>query len=273
MNKLSGYDFNIGADKITKEALEKFLKTHCKHWVFQKEKGEETGYLHWQVRISLGVGRTLNQLIQLGKSENISEWHLSPTSLENRLPNNSFYVTKPETRQEGPWSSEDTEPTYVPRQIRDITLYEWQEYIKNDAVIWDTRHINVVLEKVGNKGKTILSTYLGVHKVGRTLPPVNDYKDLMRMVMDMPTSSLYVIDMPRSIPQKNLAGLFAGLEELKGGHAWDDRYRYQEKWFDCPNIWVFTNTMPDMGYLSKDRWVLWKINDDGTITKRQREDE
>lgn len=259
--QLSGWDFTLGCEYATKEVVLAFLKEHCKHWAFQMEKGEETGFEHWQVRISLGVKRRKDEFIALGKSAGITKWRVSPTSTENRLPAKCFYILKPETRIDGPWTSDDKE-TYVPRQIRGITLFEWQQYITDDADKFDQRHINIVVETVGNKGKTILAQHCRVHGIGRSIPPVDNYKDMMRMVMDLPTSKLYIIDMPRAIDQRKMREFYAGIEELKGGHAWDDRYSFREKEFDCPNIWVFTNVPPTLEYLSADRWVVWNINGD-----------
>ena len=37
------------------------------------------------------------------------------------------------------------------------------------------------------------------HELGRALPPVNDYKDMLTMVCDLPTSNAYFIDMPRAL--------------------------------------------------------------------------
>ena len=78
--------------------------------------------------------------------------------------------------------------------------------------------------------------------------------------MDMPTSSLYLIDMPRSMSKSGLLGLYSAIEEVKNGYAFDDRYKFTEKIFDCPNIWIFTNTLPDRNLLSYDRWKLWEIS-------------
>jgi len=266
MNQLCGWDFTCPATEGVYEEVIRFMKTECKHWAFQKEKGETTDYVHFQCRVSLGVKRRLVELVELGKTEYpLIKWRVSPTVTAHALPAKAFYVMKPETRIEGPWTSEDAEEVYVPRQIRDITLREWQKHIADDADVWDTRHINILHEVEGNKGKSILATYCGVHKIGRSLPPLNDYKDIMRMVMDMPTSKLYLVDMPRAIDQSRTHNFFAGLEEVKSGHAWDDRYKYKEKYFDCPNIWVFTNVMPDLRHLSTDRWKIWNIVDEKLV--------
>ena len=48
----------------------------------------------------------------------------------------------------------------------------------------------------------------------------NNYKDLMRMICDTPTSKCYLIDIPRSIEKDKLYGMFSAIEEIKGGYAW-----------------------------------------------------
>jgi hypothetical protein len=53
--------------------------------------------------------------------------------------------------------------------------------------------------------------------------------------------------------------MWSAVESIKNGFAWDDRYSYREKYFDCPNIWVFSNQCPDMSMLSEDRWKLWEV--------------
>jgi len=263
MNRLTSWDFTIGCENIkSRDTLQAFLDDHCKHWAYQMEKGEETGYLHYQGRMSLGLARKQSDLIRLGQSMDLGSWHISPTVTENRLPSDAFYVTKEDTRVDGPWKSTDPKAIVIPRQIREVVeLYPWQKQVMDDADIWDTRSINYVFNHEGCIGKSCLCQYLRCYLKGRNIPPVNDYKDIMRMVMDMPVSKLYLVDMPRSIDQKKLAGFFAGIEEVKGGHAWDDRYEFKEKEFDCPNVWVFGNTIPDMKYLSADRWKLWTIKD------------
>jgi len=83
---------------------------------------------------------------------------------------------------------------------------------------------------------------------------------MMRMVCDMPTARMYLVDMPRSLNKDRLYQFYSGIETIKDGYAYDDRYKFKEKFFDCPNIWIFSNILPDMDMLSKDRWKLWSID-------------
>jgi hypothetical protein len=234
--------------------LVNLFKQIAKKWTFQLEKGEQTGYLHYQCRISLKTKARDNEL---RKRLNALECYLSPTTNENR--DNDFYQSKEETRVAGPWT--DADP-YIPRQIREIEkLRYWQMQVIENSKKWDTRHINILYDPIGNKGKSILKTYIGVYQLGRALPFMNDYRDLMRIIMDTKKVSLYIIDIARAMKKDQLFQFFSGIETLKDGYAYDDRYSFREAYFDCPCIWIFMNKIPDLDYLSKDRWIFWRFTE------------
>lgn len=257
------YDFTSFEEN--KDDVKKWCEKHCKKWTFQQEQCPSTEKLHFQGRISLKIKKRVNEICK-----DDLKFHFSVTSKTNR--DNDFYACKEESKVEGPWRDDD-EVIYIPRQIREIdNLYSWQKRVIQDAKIWDTRTINVVLDFKGNIGKSTLVNYVRAYRLGRRIPPVNDFKDLMRMVMDMPTSSLYLIDMPRSMSKSGLLGLYSAIEEVKNGYAFDDRYKFTEKIFDCPNIWLFTNTLPDKNLLSLDRWKLWEISNSMEFIERSFDD-
>ena len=108
-------------------------------------------------------------------------------------------------------------------------LRPFQKSIINNSNIWDKRTINLIYCQHGNVGKSLLVGYCRAHKVGRALPPVNDQKDLLRMVCDLPTSKMYLFDMPRAMNKDRLYGFFAAVETIKDGYAYDDRYNFKEK--------------------------------------------
>lgn len=194
------------------------------------------------------------------------ECHWSATSKENQK--NNFYVTKSDTRIKGPWKDDDA---YIPRQVRDIKLYDWQQQILDDANTFDTRTINVVICPEGNIGKSTLATYAGCRNLARNVPIMDSYRDLMRYVMNVPLSKLYLIDFPRGLNRNKSPAFWSAIETIKNGYCWDDRYEFKEKYFDCPNIWVFCNSDVDTKYLSQDRWVFWDvIRDNDTIRLSRR---
>ncbi|QMW68685.1 replication-associated protein [Crucivirus-163] len=250
INPVTCFDFT--AHGVEPDEAKKMLMLHCKKWDFQQEQGERTGAIHLQGRMWLKVK---TRLLTIAKK--FPGFHLSITSKANAK--NSYYVSKEETRIAGPWSSDDKD-VYVPRQVKEVKdLYPWQESIIKDASTWDTRHINIIIDKSGNIGKSTLCTYMGVYGIGRKIPYSNDFRDIMRMVMDTPVSRLYLFDLPKALKKEHLNQFFAGVEEIKNGYAYDDRYNFREKYFDCPNVWIFTNSVPDKNYLSADRWVLWEV--------------
>lgn len=240
------WDFTCSKEKCTQDELKGKLREFCKKWIFQEEKGE-SGYEHFQGRVSLKVKNRKGANLGFGE-------HWSITSEENK--DNDFYVTKIDTRVSGPWSDKDT---YIPKQVRNITLMPWQQKIIDNRTDWNTRNINCVICKQGNIGKSTLVTYAGAYGLARRIPMLESYKDFMRMVMDCPKSSLYLVDFPRSMNKSNCAGFWSAIETVKDGYAYDDRYGFREEYFDCPNIWVFMNRTPDFEFLSKDRWVLWEV--------------
>lgn len=257
MSECYVWDFTLKADEIKSQELIDFLKNKVKKYAFQLEEGK-SGYLHYQGRISLIKKKSLSALIKFFKSELFKTAHFSVTS--NNAKGDIFYVIKDDTRIDGPWTDQD-EVLYIPRQIREMDgLRPFQQYIVDNAKVWDKRTINIIYCKEGNVGKSLLVGYCRAHKIGRALPPVNDQKDLLRMVCDLPTSRMYLFDMPRSMNKDRLFQFFSAVETMKDGYAYDDRYTFKEKVFDCPNIWIFSNSLPDLNMLSQDRWKIWEIN-------------
>lgn len=259
-NAVATFDFTYFCDNLDEyfPIVRDWCKDVSKKWCFQYEEGSETNRKHFQGRLSLKVKKREIEFIK-SIPQNLKGMHISITSKEN--VKNNFYVLKEDTRVSGPWSSEDKE-VYIPRDVRKIKdFYSWQNTVLDLCKKEEDRIVNIIYDPHGNNGKSTLIRYCMVHQIGRKLPLCNDYKDLMRMVMDMPDSNNYFIDMPRAIGKERLYQFYGAIEEIKSGYAFDDRYSFKEKIFDPPNVFIFTNQLPDQGLLSKDRWVIWTIVD------------
>lgn len=234
------------------------LNKICKKYTFQKERGEETGYLHYQGRFSLKKKIRKEQMFKLQPWRN--HCHYSVTSAANSKNNN--YVLKEDTRVGGPWEGPN-EITCIPNHVKNLTLRCWQQRILDISQIYSPRKINIVYDNKGNIGKSILSMYMRVHGFARLIPgTVQDAKDICQMVCCMPVSKCYIIDMPRALPKIKLNGMYAAIESIKNGHVYDLRYKYNEKIFNPPNVIVFTNELPDPAMLSIDRWDVWEVCED-----------
>lgn len=256
------YDFTLSATGNDRHDVAAALNQLAKKWVFQLEKGEKTGYLHYQGRLSLIKRKRYDECKKLFHLLPIfATVCLTPTSTLEAKKGTFQYVMKLDSRVEGPWSDKDAKPMYVPRHIRKITkLRPFQKSILDMTKIIDDRSIDCIYCPQGNKGKSAL---IGKARAAGlcVMPPVFDYKDILRMVYCMPTATAYFIDMPRAIKQDKMSGFFAGLETIKDGYAYDDRHTFKHKTFDSPRIFLFTNRKPDTCHLSADRWKFWTIND------------
>lgn len=251
------WEIRYNADRMTAAQLVSVLRPLAKKFVFQLESGD-TGYLHYQGRISLFKKRVKSQLLNLFADD--APNYLVPTVLANKS-NDAFYCMKKDTRIGDEIYTDEQEAPIFTRQVAELhTLYPFQQFIVDRAKEWDKRTINVVYCPYGNLGKSSLVQYCRAHRIGRPLPPVNDAKDLLRIVHNVPTSRMYLFDMPRAMNKTKLSEFFTAVECIKDGYAYDDRNRFKEKVFDCPNIWIFTNSIPDMSLLSHDRWKMWTIS-------------
>lgn len=265
-NAVSTWDFTYHPEDASEDQpkILALLKQIAKKWCFQLEKGEETGREHYQGRMSLKVKERLRGCRNKWVGAGLERVHLSPTSTINK--SNNFYVTKEETRVKGPWSDEDP---VIPKDVQEITLWPWQEKVKDSK--GDGRTINVLYDPEGAKGKSTLVRYLCTRKMAQKIPATIDKADdLMQWVMSFPENNIYFMDMPRGIDQTKVRHIYAALEEIAGGYAYDKRYHGREMWFlEKPSIWVLCNILPDRSLLTPDRWKVWKINNQKELVNYQ----
>lgn len=259
MNPITTYDFTLFSERPVEE-VRSALKQSCRQWVFQKEKCPTTGREHYQGRVHVRRKMRLTQLLGEFETTPLAGAHWSPTS--NATMGDVFYVTKAESRIDGPWSDKDALQRPIPRQIAEITtLRPWQQRIVDLSKAYDPRTIYYVLDEEGGVGKSTLMCYMTFHKLAQRIPPtMKNAEDLMACVLDtrevveQAGHNCYVVDIPRAMDLNALKTLWIALEELKNGFAYDKRYRYREVQFTCPQIFVFTNTLPPQHVYTRDRW-------------------
>lgn len=261
------WDFTMPAMTEDSDYVKAWCDRYCKSWVFQVEHGEVKDvpkeevncYVHYQGRVSLKLKARM-------PPDGLWTAHWSPTSSANR--DNDFYVTKEDGRIEGPWSDEDPEAIPMPRQYRfpEGAMYrDWQKDVIAINKKWDPRRINVIVDSDGNNGKTFLAMRETVLGNARFLVFMDDYRDLMRVIMDTKKVRTYFMNISRALAGKKQDAIYGALESIKDGYAYDDRYKYREAFFDSPNVWVFCNVMPDVTHLSKDRWRFYGIRENELV--------
>jgi len=261
MSSCCVWDFRCNKDNFETTELIDWCKENCKKWVFQIERGD-TGYEHYQGRINLMKKRQKHIILELVDNKFN---YLEPTSKAN-FKDEFFYAMKKDTRIDGPFSSEINEnEVYIPRQYRNLELYEWQLKVLASKDIFDCRKINLIYDKVGNNGKSTVAALGELLHNGIDMPPLNDFNDLIALVCcicidrNLRQPGLMFFDMPRALNKERLYGFYTAIEQIKKGKVYDIRYKYRYWWFDSPTIWVFSNHLPDETLLSNDRWTIWTI--------------
>lgn len=275
----SRYDGDIeNFDEETEKPRWNKLNLIAKKWCYQIERGTRTGYVHFQVRLSLKTkSRGANAYEKI--SEIFGAGHLSPTSKTNR--DNDFYVMKEDTRIQGPWSEEKIAKSLnIPWDVKEFKMgnTEWMK----QTIEWmkQTRNLRKILVWVdpnGSNGKSSFKRWCFFQEEldAMSVPTMNSYEDICQFVMSQKKCRNYIIDMPRAINKERMYQFWSGLESLKEGYAYDKRYSGKQEYFDPPNIIVFTNHRPDLDMLSKDRWVIKTISEehkqDGPIRSQKYE--
>lgn len=278
--QLEVWDFTIPSACTDVEQIRTSCTKGDIRYCFQMEKGE-SGYEHYQGRIHWPSRVRLSTLINWKKKVGLDEMHFSPTCKANK--DNNFYVMKDETRIDGPWMDTDTAEdegfNYIQKRFRGTQNWRaWQQTILDmiDAVP-DDRTVNVIIDKVGGSGKTYLTMYLMSHGKAWRVPQQKDARDIARCIMGTDPHTCYFIDFPRAISSKDQNSCYAAIEEIKNGYCYDDRYKFKQRFFEPPHVWVFTNSMPDTSLLSKDRWNFWTVRDNKLLkiipTKRVNPDD
>lgn len=261
------YDFRYNYEAVTKDDLIAWLNENCKMWTFQGEEGD-TGYKHWQGRVSLMKKRMKHQLLTLFKNISAPNYLEPTTNKEHQRT--AFYVLKADTRIEGPYkdSHQVDDSIFIPSVYQNVQLYDWQQQIIDSKKKRNRRQVNLIYDPYGNNGKSTLASIAELYYGGVDLPPLNDFKELVALLCNicMDTNNrdpgLIFIDMPRAMRKDQLFGMYSAIEQIKKCKLYDTRHHYKCWWIECPEVWVFSNILPDMSYLSADRWKIWEITTD-----------
>lgn len=268
-NPIAGYELIIPAEFYTLSQVFDFMWKYCKRWCFQLEEGVlDNHYRHYQCRISLMSKKRFGTMCKWIQTT-LPKAHVLPTNNTCFFEGDDMYVMKEDTRIEGPWSDKtETNPLSIPTRFRNPNPV-WRpmqaKIRKLNERQPDDRTINLVKCVDGNQGKSFLVGWECVHKIANKIPPQDSARDIMRCILKMPKRRVYYIDLPRATCDKAQCAIYAAIEELKNGYAFDDRYDWHEEWFEPPHVWVFTNVDPPMNLLSRDRWRLWHIVDQEMI--------
>lgn len=258
-NPITGYDFRYNADDYTPEDIKGFLNGIAKSYTFQKEKGD-TGYIHYQGRLRLIKKRRRPQALKLFVSP---PNYFQPTVNSEYYNGDAFYVQKEDTRIEGPWTDKDEVKVLTQQLIwyKNQEERPFQKVLREKASQFCMRTIDLIWDTTGNCGKSLFCESLEYDGIAEEVPPYRMMDDIFQWVCSRPEKKCYVVDLPRGMKKSHLGDFYSGIEVIKNGVAFDKRYSGTKKRFSRPRIFVFTNTLPVLNLMTKDRWNIWKVNE------------
>jgi len=265
------FDCTVKQDEFTdyREVAEA-LRTIAKKWVFQLEQGEETGYRHWQLRLSLIKKTRFAAFAKEVMPILPGRW--SPTSNTVHAAGNQFnYVLKEQTRIQGPWKDTDADlrpPPVLTEQLKQfakVDKYPWQNALVDIVNAYSERHLHYIYDPHYNSGKSIMCEYLEYNMLAEEIPPFTLMEDIMQFVMCQHTSKCYLFDMPAAMKKDKVHQLYSGLEMLKNGFLYDKRYNGKKRRISRPQVVVFANNLPNTDLMAPDRWQILYIQPDKTL--------
>lgn len=165
---------------------------------------------------------------------------------------------KSDSRVNGPWSDQKL---YMGKDLPG-TLWDWQEDVMNRCMMEpDDRTINYIIDLKGGVGKSKFCKYMSYHHQAITLP-WGRTGDLLNLVCKLGAKNIYLFDLSRSKPQDWARDdISAAMESIKNGYIVNLKYETGVFMMNPPHIWCFSNQLPNLTSMSRDRWVIWEIDD------------
>ena len=153
--------------------------------------------------------------------------------------------------------------------VENVILRPWQEsllkYIKpsNREVIW-------VIGRKGNEGKTwfqeFLASKFGWSRVicGMDIRMKKSSICHILSKRSLMTTDIFLFDVGKARTEDNMN--YELIEQIKNGRTLAGKFDSKELKFHTPNIIVvFSNEMPDVDQLSKDRWKIFQIRNEDLL--------
>lgn len=148
------------------------------------------------------------------------------------------------------------------------TMRKWQKDLYNiiDSEA-DRRKVYWIVDEIGGQGKTDFCTYVDTFKKKdecltiASSGSLRDISDVVRNWMDRTGASpkIILIDIPRTFNDDKHNSIYTIIESIKNGRLTCTKYKGDTIQFYPPHVMVFSNWMPDISFLSKDRWVILKL--------------
>lgn len=223
-------------EKNGKRAVKYLSETARAGWYRgQLERGHTTGRLH--IQIMLESPYSMEDLIEIGKQRGW-DWHVEPIA---DMEEGALYVSKQDTRVDGPWET-------MPREKMDFEIYynkrEWEYEIEKHLA---SGKVLLIVDPDGGMGKTTRAKILEMKEEAVYIPALG-YKDIIRYAYNW-ASKHYIVNIERcaNIDRQDL---WAGIELVSDGIAYDDRYESKKAIREKPIVEIHSNRLPKRRMMS-----------------------
>lgn len=269
------------------EDLENYLKQDFDLYVFQLEKGEETGRLHYQGAFRTKIRVRQATLLKKFKEEFIGFdiSYLTINRMCGEWSENVAYCTKEDTRVGDKYYSSISLRKYSGRDLKvfESGFYPWQEDIfdifferdKNTLKTPHDREIYWFTDPNGNCGKSKFIKYLCFSNSNITKLSFGTASQLRSSVVNAGPFQMYLVDIPRTLGQDDsLDSVISVLEDIKNGFVVSSMYGHHKTlMMDPPHVICFSNEDCPTSTMSADRWKLFRMSvADKTAIKGSRSD-
>lgn len=232
------------------ETIKAYLKSmRADRYAFGLEKGEQTGYEHWQIRVVFKEPKALKKL-----KDGMPGVHWSPTKVRN------FDYVEKEGNYYRSWEE-------ALDKWKNLELKPWEEQLLYAIDKQSDREIAILVDVRGGLGKTTFAKHLVATKRMEYIPQMASPKDYMHVAFAKKNARGYVIDlcMGQDFHEKYSgnwqATFFNAVEQMKNGFLYDGRNAWKECWTDPKDILIMMNQYPEHGHIADDRVRIFEVNE------------
>jgi len=275
---------------VPKDVMMKLLNDITEEYVFQEEKGEQTGRPHYQGALKTRIRvrkKTLLNLFSMGLSQfmTYSDIPIAQSHLESLIQQLTLspmqgtwqqaveYSTKKETAVGDPIASFSLK-RYDGEDVNFLRdkekRYPWQSSLMEEVFnvdetgikISDGRSIIWIWDPIGNSGKSKLVKYICINYTNCIKICFGTAGQLRSAVISAGPKELYFIDMPRTLgSDDSLDSLISVIEDVLNGFVCTNFHgQYSQLIMTPPRVVVFSNQTAPLGMMSEDRWQPYRID-------------
>lgn len=244
--------------KLHASDIQSYFKDQGYQFVFQLEQGADTKKYHYQGAIHL-TRKKLRPVTLVNDFRRHFPEHQSASiycAHAHNIRSTTIYSQKLDTAVAGPWYDRIMRR---PPPLIDKPFPWQQKVIDSCKTEPDDRIVNWVFDPVGGSGKSKLAIYLYV-KFGAVPMSYGKTSDILHVYSQNRNALAYIFDLTRCKPHDLGNGdLYSTIESIKTGLVVTTKYNGGVVYSSPPHIWVFSNNLPDISSLSRDRWKIWTI--------------